>query len=269
MQHHQDGVGHGPLRRLTLAGVGRGCDAVRMRRALPALLLPILAGADPAAAAERAIAIPSFDRIRIDGPFDVRLTTRATPGVTVSGDPRMLESVAVRVEGGTLIVRAGNAGWGERPRARGLPNPIVTVRTRDLRGAGVAGGGTLRITGPVTASRVDLSITGSGTLDAPALAAGDLVMTLIGDGQATLAGTARTARLLGNGSGRIAAAGLTAGDAVVRTEGAVAVTVTARYTATANSTGLGAIDILGKPDCKVKPQADGPIRCFNAPVAGK
>ena len=26
-----------------------------------------------------------------------------------------------------------------------------------------------------------------------------------------------------------------------------------------------AIDILGRPDCKVKAQAGGPIRCFNAP----
>ena len=77
----------------------------------------------------------------------------------------------------------------------------------------------------------------------------------------TLGGTARSARLLANGAGAITAERLVANDAVVRTDGSTAVTVTARYTATANSTGLGPITILGKPECKVRAAAGGPITC--------
>lgn len=224
-------------------------------------LLALLFVGTPAVAAERSVAVVNFDRIRIDGAFDVRLTTRATPRATIGGDARALESVDVRVDGGTLVVRAGNTRWGERPVARGIAAPVVYLQTRDLRSAGVVGGGTLSIAGPVAADRVDLTVTGAGTLNAPQLAAGELTVTLIGPGQLTLAGTARRGRLLSNGSGTIAAGELTVGDLVVRTEGTTAVTVGARYTASATSTGLGPIAIVGRPECSVKALADGPIRC--------
>lgn len=220
--------------------------------------------ATPVAAAERSVAITNFDRIRVDGPFDVTVTTRATPTAVIAGDARALDGVSIAVDGGTLVVRANAGGWGERGRAAGVPAPRIRIQTRDLRSAAVIGGGVLAIAGPVAGDRIDLTVTGPGTLSAPAVRADQLIASLIGSGQMTLGGTARAARLLGNGSGQLAAGALTANDVIVRTDGSVAVTVTARYTATANSTGLGAIDILGQPDCKVKAQAGGPIRCFNA-----
>ena len=233
-----------------------------MPRAL--ILLALIAA--PAAAAERTVAITNFDRVRVDGPFEVRITTRMTPRAIVSGDARALDLVDVRVEGGTLVVHAARGGWGERPTARGVPAPVVTIQTRDLRSAGVVGGGKLSIAGPLSAERVDLNVTGPGTLTAPGVAATMLTATLLGTGEMTLGGTARTARLVGNGAGRIAASGLTVGDVMVRTEGSSAVAVTARFTATANSTGLGPIEILGKPECKGKAQAGGPIRCGGKPL---
>lgn len=232
-----------------------------MTRSLIALALLAV----PAAAAERRQTLTNFDRVRVDGPYEVQVTTRATPLARVSGDPRALDLVEVRVEGGTLVVRPNTAGWSERPRASGVPAPLIRLQTRDLRSLSVVGGGKLGVTGPVAAPRVDLTVTGAGRLAVPGLAAGEVVATLIGTGAISLGGTAQRARLIGNGAGEIAAAGLTVGDVVVRTEGSTAVTVTARYTATANSTGVGAIEILGKPDCRVRAQAGGPIRCFNAP----
>lgn len=231
---------------------------------LRALLLAGLIAA-PAGAADRSIAVTSFDRVRIDGPFQVELTTRATPNATVSGDARALDLVNVRVDGGTLVVRADRGGWGERGRSGGAA-PVVRIQTRELKSASIVGGGTLAVVGPVSAERVDLNVTGAGSLAIPGLAAGQVTATLIGTGQVTLGGTARSARLIGNGAGRIAAEALTAGDVVVRTEGTASVGVTARYTASAFSTGLGPIEILGRPECKGKAQADGPIRCGGKPL---
>ncbi len=42
--------------------------------------------------------------------------------------------------------------------------------------------------------------------------------------------------------------------------------VTGRYTATAYSTGIGPIEILGQPECKGKPQAGGVIICGGRPL---
>ena len=229
------------------------------------LLLAALLAA-PADAAERSVVVTSFDRIRVDGPFDVRLTTRATPGATIAGDARALDLVSVRVDGGMLIVRADRGGWGERGNAVSASAPVIRVQTRDLKSASVIGGGQLTVTGPVTAERVDLTVTGAGTLTTTGLAAGQVTATLIGTGAMTLAGTARGARLIGNGAGRIAAERLTAGDVTVRTDGTTAVGVTARFTAAAYSTGLGPIEILGRPECKGKAQAGGPIRCGGKPL---
>lgn len=233
-----------------------------MHRALACFVLI----AAPAAAAERTVAVTNFERVRVDGPFEVQVTTRATPRATVSGDARALDRVEVRVDGGTLIVRAATGGWGERPVARGVPAPVIRVQTRDIRSAGVVGGGKLSIVGPVAADRVDLTVTGSGTLSAPGITAGLLTATLIGTGQVSLGGTARTVRVVANGAGDIAARGLTGGDVSVRTEGTSSVAVTARFTATANSTGFGPIEILGNPECKGKAQAGGPITCGGKPL---
>lgn len=225
------------------------------------LLSALLLGA-PLSAAERSVAVTNFDRVRIDGPFAVTLTTRASPNAVVSGDPRVLDNVSVSFDGGTLIVRRNAAASARAPR--NLPAPTIALSTRDLRNAAVIGAGQLTVSGPVAGPRIALTVTGAGAITAPQLAADQLVATLIGTGQLTLAGTAGSARLLANGAGTIAAEGLVANEAVVRSDGSTAVTVTARYTANATSTGLGPITILGKPECKVRAVAGGPITCHNA-----
>lgn len=225
---------------------------------LPALLLSVL----PAEAADRSVAVTNFDRVRIDGPFAVALTTRASPNARISGDPRVLETVSVTFDGGTLVVRRDAAAAARAPK--NVAAPTITLTTRDLRSASIIGAGQLTVAGPVAGPRVDLTVTGPGSITANGLAADQLIATLIGTGQLTLGGTARAARLLANGAGTIAAADLLANEAIVRTDGSTAVTVTARYTANATSTGLGPITILGKPECKVRAVAGGPITCGNA-----
>lgn len=226
------------------------------------LALGLLLHALPATAAERSVAVTNFDRVRIDGPFEVKLTTRASPNVRISGDPRVLENVSVTFDGGLLVVRRDAAAAARAPK--NVAAPVVTLFTRDLRSAGVIGGGILTVQGPVAAIRVDLTVTGAGSITAPGIAADQLVATLIGNGALTLGGTARSARLLSNGAGSIAADALVANEAIVRTDGPTSVTVTARFNATASSTGLGPITILGKPECKVRAAAGGPITCANA-----
>lgn len=228
------------------------------RLSIAALLL----GAVPASAADRSVAVTNFDRVRIDGPFAVTLTTRSSPNATVSGDPRVLDTVSVTFDGGTLVIRRDAAAATRAPK--NVAAPKIALSTRDLRTAAIIGAGQLSVEGPVAGPRVDLTVTGAGSITASGIAADQLVATLIGTGQLTLGGTARSARLLANGAGAISADGLTANEAVVRTDGSTAVTVTARYTATATSTGLGPITILGKPDCKVRAAAGGPITCHDA-----
>ncbi|WP_353204560.1 DUF2807 domain-containing protein [Sphingomonas sp.] len=222
--------------------------------------LALIFGA-PAQAAERSIVVTSFDRLRVDGPFDVRVATRRPPSARVAGTIRASEAVAVRVEGTTLIVSTGPKGWDEVPVIGKPSAPIVYLGTLTLRSATVIGGGQVQVDGPLRGQRIDLQVTGSGGLVIGALDADQLNATLLGPGTMTLGGRGARVRLIGSGPGRIDAGALRGDDVTVRLEGPGAIAAQARYTADAISTGIGAITIYGKPACKVKAAAGGPINC--------
>lgn len=230
-----------------------------MTRFLACALLAAIAA--PAVAADRPFVVTNFDRVRIDGPFEVRVTVGGSSAkATASGDAAALAGIAIEVQGSTLVVRRAIDGWGEQPRARG-PAPVITLIAPELRGASVIGGGRLTVAGPVRGQRIDLTVTGTGSIDAQAIASEQLNVTLIGAGTVALGGNSAAARLLTNGSGVIAATPLSVGDVTVRLDGPGETRVTARYTADVTSTGLGRIVVAGNPKCTVKALAGGPIQC--------
>src|SRR5437868_11888372 len=98
-------------------------------------LFALLFLAGPAQAAEHIYSIGSFDRIRVEGPFDVRLVIAPSPGARAEGDRQAIDNLDIRVEGMTLIIRAGVSGWGEQPVAGTSGAPVVSVTTAAVRSA--------------------------------------------------------------------------------------------------------------------------------------
>ncbi len=223
-----------------------------MLRFLTLALLVTLASAQ---AAERSYFIGDFDRIRIEGPFDVRLATRGTPAARVTG---ATDGLDLHVDAGVLTVRAA-ARDSAAPRAS--EPATIFVRTIDLHAAAVVGGGKLTVSGPLRGPRVDLQVTGSGSIVAPELAADQVSVTLVGAGAMTLGGRTARLRLLSSGAGSIDASALHADEALLRLDGAGATQADARYSADVVTTGLGAVTISGSPKCKVKAPAGAPVTC--------
>ena len=217
-----------------------------------------------ASAAERAYSIGSFDRVRVEGPFDVRLTTAQSPRARAEGPTRSIEGLDIRVEGTTLIVRAGINGWGEQPVAGNQGAPVIIVSTSAIRNAIVLGGGRLSITGPLRGQRIELSVTGNGTIDAGAIDADLFTAAMYGSGTMKLGGRGAKVRLVANGTGGIDATALSAGDLTLLLDGPGQVQATARSTANVTSTGIGAVTVYGKPACTVK--AAGPVSCGKLPA---
>ena len=226
------------------------------RFAFLALMLTLPAAAP---AAERSVHIGSFDRIRVQGPFEVHVTEGA-PGGTLSGDPRVIEGVEVRQDGTTLTIRNGIGKWGEQPRAATTQPVVVTLSTRNVVNATVIGAGRLSIA-RMRGDRVDLTVTGAGAIAAAGIDTDQANATIIGGGAITLAGKAARARLLANGPATIDAGALVAGDLTVRVDGAGEVKANARFTATVNNIGLGQVTVAGRPKCVVKADAGGPVVC--------
>lgn len=211
-------------------------------------LLPLLTLAAAAPADERRFLITGFDRLRVEGPIEVEVVT-GSPGASATGEWRALEALQVRVDAGTMVVRPGNAGTGV---------PRVRVTAPALRGVLVTGGAQVRVAA-ARSNRVDLSLSGAGTLDVGDVAASDLIVTLTGGGTVTLAGTVDRARVRSYGAGSVDAARLTAGEATLVSESSGDIRITARYLARATALGTGAIRIGGKPECRVS--GPGPVEC--------
>lgn len=220
--------------------------------ALAALLLATV----PAGAAERSVGIGSFQRLRVEGPFEVAVTA-GPPSARVSGDRRAIEAVEVRLDGATLVVRPGAGPWGERGGATAGPIRI-SLATPALAAAQSTGGARITVA-RMRAERVDLTVAGAGAIAATGVDAGEIVGTLAGAGKLTLAGRARRARLVRNGEGTLDAAALDAGDVLLAADGIGDTAARARYTAQVSNTGVGQVTVSGDAKCAVR--GGGPITC--------
>lgn len=224
-------------------------------------LLPFAFLLGVAASPDRGYVVTTFDRVRVDGPFDVHVATRGAPMARAVGPADSTDGLDIRVEGTTLIVRAGPRGWKALAKPGSADAPVIYLRTTDLRGATVIGGGKLEITGPVRGQRVDLQVTGAGSLSVLGLDVDQFVASLLGDGTMKLGGRAAQARLSVSGAGALQASALTVNDLILRLDGPGSATTSARYTAQVTTTGVGAATVYGKAACKVKAVAGGPIAC--------
>jgi hypothetical protein len=233
--------------------------ASMLRRSLAFALIALAA---PAHAADRSYVVTNFDRVRVDGPYSVQVEVGTGGGAaaSASGDDRALGDLDISVNGGTLTVRKGSQGWGERGKASGPP-PVIILRTPAVRGATVVGGAKLALNGRLRTARLDVQITGAGTIDARGVDADDVVVTVIGNGNVALAGRTARARFSTNGGGSIAAMALDAGEIIVTLEGAGETRASARYLADLTNKGLGLIAVTGNPKCTVRGQSVGPIEC--------
>jgi hypothetical protein len=223
--------------------------------ALAPLLLLVSAAPPPE---EKRLMVTSFDRIRVDGPFQIEVTT-GQPSATIAGDPRTFEHIAIRVDGSTLVVSTGQLGWAKRAEEAPASARIL-LSAPSLRALAVNGGARVRIA-EMRGSRVDIGLNGAGSIEVSALRAEDLNVTLIGTGAITLAGTALQARVRSSGAGSVEAEGLTANDAVLLSESSGNLRMRVRYTAQVNSTGIGGVAVLGTPKCRVT--GAGPVDCPN------
>ncbi len=224
------------------------------------LALSLIVAATAAPGAERRPFVSSFERLRVEGPFAVTVTTGAPPGARVSGDAGALDTVEVRQDGATAVVRRATDRWGESGQVAATAPVTVTLFTPTLSGASVIGAGVVTVN-RLKGARIDLSVAGTGSLTVAAADGADVIAQSIGNGQITLAGHAARARLAVNGAGAIHADALAADTVVVRLDGPGEVAARARYTADVVNTGLGRVTIAGTPKCQVKTAGGGPVLC--------
>lgn len=232
-----------------------------MLRSLAAIfaILSAALGASAATAADRRYAVQDFDRIVVEGPFQVRLVTGRNTSASAQGAQQALDSLVVDVQGTTLRVRRNQTAWTGAP-SRPVAPATVTVSTRVLRSARVVGSGQLEISG-LAGQRIDLVVQGSGRLSTTGIEADNLSAGLTGSGSMALAGTAETFTADLQGSGSLIAPGLSVETGTISTVATGDVVLHARRAITVNANGLGQVAIAGRPACTVRGPGASEVRC--------
>ena len=219
---------------------------------MPILMLLALASLPADAAptsSQRNYSVTSFDRIRLDGPYQVELKTNVAPFARATGPAASLDGVSIGVEGRTLVVRAGSGSWGGYP---GQSQGPVTIElgTHDLSAAWINGSGALHID-RVKGLNFDLTIQGAGSSSIDNVDADQLKLGISGAGSARMGGKAKKLTAIIRGTSSLEAEGLTVKDAVIGAEGPATIRATVTGTAKVDAMGLASVSLSGNPACTV------------------
>jgi len=231
-----------------------------MRAASLATILSLAISA-PAAAATRSFPVAGFSRLKVEGPFDVRVRTGAAAAVLAHGLPSHLDRLIVARRGDMLIVtneRGGN--W--RPLNQRKEDVIwIDVAVPTLQAVEMTGAGSVGID-RIRASTFRALLTGSGELTIGRLDAGRFVAEVAGSGDIVVTG-GRTGRsdVSLRGSGDFHGNGLAVGLLTASVTGSGDLLIGPTRVARANLAGSGDIVIGGRPRCTEKRVGSGRLRC--------
>ena len=230
-------------------------DKRRMRHAAFAALALLAA---PATAAERNYSVTSFDRVRVDGPYQVTVKTNVAPFARASGSQASIDGVSIKVEGRTLVVRSDSSGgWGGYP-GEGRGPVTIDVGTHELANAWINGPGALFID-KVKGLSFDLAIQGSGVARIDAVDVDQLRLGISGAASSRVAGRALKLTATVRGSSSLDAEALAVRDAVIGAEGPALVRATVSGTAKVDALGLASVTLAGAPSCTVKTQGSSTV----------
>jgi hypothetical protein len=215
-------------------------------------LLPLLALAvsAPSAAATRNFGVSGFDRIRVDGPYRVTVTTGVAPFARASGSQTALDAVSIDVQGRTLVVHINRSSWGGYPGKDSGPAEI-NVGTHELSAAYLNGAGSLQID-RVKALAFELSAQGSGVATIGNADVDQLLIGVVGTASASLAGRAGKLTATVRGISSLDASALAIKDATISAEGAATVKANVTNAAKVDGTGPATIVLTGDPACTSK-----------------
>ncbi|HST37187.1 MAG TPA: DUF2807 domain-containing protein [Allosphingosinicella sp.] len=224
-----------------------------------AALLALAVFATPAGAVDRRLSVTDFDRVTIEGPYQVRLVVGRSSAATVSGSLAALDRVTVDVQGQTLRIRRNRSAWGGTPGADAGP-VTIELATRRLRSARLVGPAQLSIQG-AAGLNVDFTVEGSGTLRAANVSADNLALGLIGSGRLEIGGAAGVLRGDFQGGGSVDASNLTARSATVTNATSGEVLLAVRGPAAVTNNGAGTVRVTGAPVCTIRGVSAAQVIC--------
>ena len=218
-----------------------------MRTLVPAVLAAIALAA-PASAGTRNFGITSFERIRVEGPYRVQLTTGVAPFASASGSPAALDRVAIDMIGQTLVVHHNLSAWGASSDSSDNGPVEIRIGTHDLNSAILDGSGLLQID-RIKGLTFNASASGSGQLAVGKADVDQLNFIMAGTASSVIGGRAAMLKLTVRGASSFDGSGLATKDATIGADGAATIKAVATNSATISGSGPATITLIGTPAC--------------------
>jgi hypothetical protein len=223
-------------------------EGARMRILLVAAAA--CAFAAPATAATRNFGITGFQKVRVDGPFRVTLKTGVAPFATATGSANALDRVVIDVRGDTLVVHNDVDSWGGYP-GKDVGPVEISLGTHELSAAWLNGSGSLAID-RVSGLSFGLAVQGSGIGTIGQAQVDQLNVSVLGSGNARLAGQAGKMTAVVRGISSLDASSLSTKDATVGAEGATTIAANVTNSVTIDASGPATVRLTGGPACTLK-----------------
>ena len=206
--------------------------------------------ASPAGAATRNFGVTGFEKVRVEGPFKVKLTTGVAPFASASGSPAAIEKVAIEMRGNTLLVHASSSSWGGYPGQDAGPVEI-DIGTHDLSSAWLTGSGAIAID-KISGLSFDLSVQGSGAATIGQTDVDQLNISIGGTASASLSGRADKVTAVVRGVSSLDAANLAVKDATIGAEGTATVAANVSNSVKVDGNGPITVRFTGGPACTLR-----------------
>jgi hypothetical protein len=227
---------------------------------VPVLLLSVAACAKEAPSAARPVDMASlrdFHAIEVTGPDDVIVAVGKDFSVRAEGDPKAIEQLKIKVDGGTLEIgrrdRSG-LGWSNDKGA------TIRVTLPALDAVSLTGSGNVDVD-RVEAKILDIDLTGSGDLRIGAVRVDALEADLTGSGDIMVAGEAGQGEISITGSGNFVGTALKIGKGEASILGSGNIDFASDGAIDISILGSGDVTVKGRAQCKTSSMGSGEARC--------
>lgn len=197
--------------------------------------------------------VSNFDRIVLRGQGVVIVTQGGTESLNIESNANILELVEAKVVDGTLEL-------GLEEGVNIISNSRLTfyVSVDDLSGMSVAGSGEIQANG-IGTDRLEVTTGGSGSIQIVDLTVDEVDARIGGSGEINLAGDADVQDITISGSGKYLAGDLCSASVIVSINGDGNATVCATETLDTNITNSGSVEYYGRPSINSSGDGSGQI----------
>lgn len=203
---------------------------------------------------EKTRALSAFSKLRLDGPVDVKLSQGGSDQATVIADDNIEPLVETVVEGDTLVVRL------KRDTSFTTRGALaVKLSARTLQAIAIEGSGDLRMDN-FKGDSLGLTVNGSGDAYFGLVDVKDLNVAISGSGDVRLAGRAEQQSWTLSGSGDVDARALAGRAAKVQSSGSGDLSLGVTEQLDAQLSGSGDVSYAGRPQLRQSVTGSGEIQ---------